>query len=116
MKIRDVVIDVRNVEVRMFLGIHSHEKVRQQKVLISAKIELTQDRTEDPEFYDYDRVKDFISGFAGRRVDTQENLIREILGFIMSDASVKRARVMSKKPDIFPEADYVGVSMSAERE
>jgi len=116
LRIRDVVIDVRNVEVRMFLGIHSHEKAKQQRVLISTEIELTQEKIDDPAFYDYDRVKEFISGFAGRRVDTQENLIREILGFIMNDASVKRARVMSKKPDIFPEADYVGVSMSAERE
>ena len=115
MRIRDVIIDVRNVEVRMFLGIHSHEKVKQQRVLISTEIELTPDKIDDPAFYDYDRVKEFVSGFAGRRVDTQENLIREILGFIMKDASVKRARVMSKKPDIFPEADYVGVSMTAER-
>ncbi len=116
MRISDVIIDIGNLEVRMFLGIHSHEKVKQQRVLISTKIELMQDKIDDPAFYDYDRVKEFISGFAGRKIDTQENLIREILGFIMNDASVKRAWVMSKKPDIFPEADYVGVSMSAERE
>ena len=77
---------------------------------------LMREKVEDQDFYDYDRLKEFISGFAGRRIDTQENLIREILRFILNDASVKSAWVMSKKPDIFPEADYVGVSMSAERE
>lgn len=111
-----MVIDVSNLEVRMFLGIHSHEKIRQQRVLISTKIEIEHDKIEGRDFYDYDRVKEFISGFAGRKIDTQENLIREILSFIMNDASVKRAWVMSKKPDIFPEADYVGVSISAERD
>jgi len=100
----------------MFLGIHRPEKVRQQRVLISAKIELINGNRDDKEFYDYDRVKDFLSAYAGKKIDTQENLIREILDFIMDDGSVKRAWVMSKKPDIFPEADYVGVSISAERE
>ncbi len=116
MRLSDVTIYLKDLEISMFLGIHEHEKSEQQRVLVFVEITVAEDRLGQREFYDYDQVRDFIIGFTGQRVDTQENFIREIISFVMEDEAVKSARVTSKKPDIFPDAEFVGASISAERD
>ena len=116
MRTSDYIIYLENLEVKMFLGIHDYEKTSEQRVLISVKIAVSQKIRQKMKFYDYDKVRNFISGYSGKKVDTQEDLVSEILKFLMNDAYVNQATVMSKKPDVFPDAEYVGVSATAQRE
>ena len=97
-------------EITMFLGIHAFEKETMQRVLISATIDVF--LTDDSDFYDYDALADFIRGFTGRQIETQEELLRLIHGFIVEDRRVRHAVVHTKKPDIYPDTRSIGVRYS----
>lgn len=111
----DFVVHLKNFQVSMWLGIHDHEKKEKQRVLISVMVSVDAAIYTGDQYYDYDKIREYISGFSNRRIGTQENLISEIIDFIMSDPGVNAATVMSKKPDVYSDAEYVGVSVSAER-
>jgi dihydroneopterin aldolase len=61
------------------------------------------------EFCDYDEIADFIRTFSGKSIDTQEELTDTVCRFISEKKGVSNIRVYSKKPDVYPDAEYVGV-------
>ena len=109
----EFLIELHAQEVMLVIGLHAHEKVAPQRVVLSVQI-VTHDvsgRADD--FVDYDRVADHIRSLAGSRVETQEDLVLALHGFVTALPGVARARVGSRKPDIYPDCAWVGLSYPA---
>jgi 7,8-dihydroneopterin aldolase/epimerase/oxygenase len=106
----EFLVEVREQEVGIVIGLHEHEKHAPQRVVISVQV-LTADVAGDASGYvDYDAIVGHIRGYAGQRVETQEELILGIHRFVMGLPHVAAARVQSRKPDIFDDCAWVGLS------
>lgn len=105
----ELMIRLEELEITMYLGIHDFERARPQRVLVSAEITVTGTDWAAGRFFDYDRVAEFIRGFNGARIDTQEELVSRIHAFVRAQEGVTHAAIASKKPDVYPDAKAVGV-------
>ena len=105
----DYTIILEELEISMFLGLHPAERAAAQRVLISARIAVSGTDWAAGQFFDYDRVADHLRSYAGKRIDTQEELASRIHRFIAALAGVQGVEVTTKKPDIYADAKSVGV-------
>ncbi|KMK65622.1 dihydroneopterin aldolase [Puniceibacterium sp. IMCC21224] len=105
-------IQLEELCIEMYLGIHDFERDTMQRVLVTVEIGVEIGDFRDGGFFDYDRIADFLRGFSGRHIDTQEELIVTTHGFILALEGVISATVCSKKPDVYPDAQSVGVCYS----
>lgn len=103
---------LEELEINMYLGIHQFEQDRMQRVLVSCDISIEAAVTDGDPAFDYDRVAEFIRGFKGKRVATQEELTTAIHAFIGGFAAVTGASVHSRKPDVYADCKSVGVIFS----
>lgn len=103
------VVQLDELEITMFLGIHDYEKATQQRVLVSATIVTDVHGFEAGGFYDYDPLVDFIRGIDGTAIETQEELLEKVHSFIMSAPHVTHALVHTRKPDIYSDARAIGI-------
>jgi len=116
--IRKTII-VRDLELLLSIGVHDHEKIAPQRVLVS--VEATLDGTQDESdllegTLDYDSIRNFAKQFElGEHSELQETVARRILDFVLSNPGVMRAVVETAKPDIFDDCAFVGVRMEADR-
>ncbi|WP_203309517.1 dihydroneopterin aldolase [Sphingomonas beigongshangi] len=99
---------LKGLEVMMRLGIHPQEAVPQRVIL---SVWMTVDYPDPPradriaEVLDYDFVRDGIVALAdGAGFDLQETLVEAVAALCLSDPRVRRVRVRSMKPDIYPDA------------
>lgn len=106
---KNFTLQMDDFEFRMFLGLHEFEKREAQRVLVSATIRTCIDTYKDKGFYDYDQVATFIRGLSGSKIETQEELAQRIRDFILEDDRVEAAIIHTKKPDIYPDADAIGI-------
>lgn len=97
------------LEVSMGLGVHAAELAGPQRVVLT--VWLTCDygpaRFADAidSVVDYDFVRDGIRALvAGRHFNLQETLCEEVAALCFADPRVRRVRVRSAKPDIYPDA------------
>lgn len=111
---------VRNLEIRLSIGVHPHERAAPQRLVVSVeavlagKVEPHGDRIATT--VDYDSICDFIRGLEREpHVDLQETVAQRILDHVLSLPAVEAATVETRKPDIFGDCDYVGVTISARR-
>jgi 7,8-dihydroneopterin aldolase/epimerase/oxygenase len=102
-------LQLDDFEICMFLGLHEFEKQTPQRVLISATIETNIESYENGGYFDYDALAGFLRDFNGEHVETQEELVRRIHGWIMTSPKVVQAVVHTRKPDIYPDAAGVGL-------
>lgn len=100
---------LEELEVKMYLGIHQFEKDAMQRVLVTAEIAVEVAAVDGDLYFDYDRVADYIRGYNGCRLATQEELTTQIHSFISGMDGVIHARVHSKKPDVYPDCAAVGM-------
>lgn len=105
-----LVIDLAEMRVAMRLGLHDFERARAQNVLISVRLEVDETRLRPGEFCDYDALYEHLKTYANVAIETQEELTDRIARFALGLKGVARVIVQSRKPDIFPEAAYVGVT------
>ncbi|MFN3291901.1 MAG: dihydroneopterin aldolase [Gemmobacter sp.] len=109
----EFLVEVHEQEVAMVIGLHDFEKVAPQRVVISVQV-LTADVAGDAAGYvDYDAIVGHIRARAGTTIETQEELVRGIHAFVTGLPHVQAARVSSRKPDIFADCAWVGVSYPA---
>lgn len=116
MAVTEKTIVVRNLEILLSIGVHDREKVAPQRLLVSVEATIPGDRDEGDDVgstLDYDRICDFIRSLSLRpHVELQETVARRVLEFTLALPGVSRARVETRKPDIFDDCDYVGVRLS----
>ena len=103
----------RGLSLQVSIGIHSVERAGPQRILIDLEYDVAQGRIhadDIAEVLDYDDVRDEVARIArDRHFNLQETLCREILDSLIARASVIRAKVSTRKPDIYPDCEAVGV-------
>jgi dihydroneopterin aldolase len=103
----------RGLSVQASIGIHAAEKAAPQRILIDLEYDVAQPENhadEIDEVLDYDGVRDEVERIAGdRHFNLQETLCRAIMASLLARAPVVRAKVSTRKPDVYPDCEAVGV-------
>lgn len=112
--IRKTVI-LREQELMISIGLHAHEKVARQRLLVSVEIELSSLDDEGDDIrgtFDYDKIHSFIKALGeGDHLLLQETVARRVLEFLLQQDGVIGAVVETRKPDIFDDCAYVGARL-----
>jgi 7,8-dihydroneopterin aldolase/epimerase/oxygenase len=115
---------VRGLELNALLGVHPHEKAAPQRVVVGVELAVRDEAApsgvgED----DLRRTVDYASVVAAARsivaeghTRLVETLAEKIALAALADPRVARARVSVEKPDAFPDAAAVGVSVERVRD
>ena len=115
-------IFLRDYEVVASIGIHEFERQNPQRIIIDVALEIAegaspsngQDRIET--VLDYDFLRERIRSIVGdRHFNLQETLCAEILEVCLTPDEVLGARVSTRKPDVYPDCDSVGVEMEVRK-
>ena len=110
---------VRNLEIALSIGVHEEEKTAPQRLLVSVEADLAgieDEADNDGSTVDYDRICDFIRELAKRpHIELQETVARQVLEFTLALPGVSHARVETRKPDIFPDCEFVAVRLTGSR-
>ena len=106
-------VHVKNLETRIAIGIHDHEKTP-QRIIVNAAIDVIYPARPPSieQCFDYDHVHRLVVGEWPRRVHIPllESCTVELLEYIFrTDDRVVFAQVSVRKPDIFSEAESMGV-------
>lgn len=111
---------VRDLEVIAFLGIHEHEKLKAQRIVVNIDLSV---REGDVDIADdirnvvsYETVVHNVERIlAAGHVHLVETLAERIADACLADERVAAARVRIEKPDIIPNARSVGVEIERAR-
>lgn len=122
--IEKIKIFLNNCRVNLSVGIYEQEKLRSQPVIINVILdaELT-DRFADPksdaiaQTVSYETIRNFICHDLKTygHIPLLESVATLILDFCMRDKRVTAAQVSVAKPEIFPETEAVGITLSRQR-
>lgn len=100
------------------IGIHDFERSAPQMVIVNVEITLAdempdpKDRIEDALDYDFIRAG-IVSIVKNRHFNLQETLCHLILELCLQRNGVKRAKVSTRKPDVYPDCKSIGFEMEA---
>lgn len=108
---------LRGYEVRINIGVHEVEKRSEQRVVIDVDLYVplalstpVNDRLD--EVLDYDFIRCTISERIARgHIHLQETLADDVLKNLLAHPRVRAARVSTRKPDVYPDCDAVGVEV-----
>ncbi len=106
---------VRDQVLTISIGVHAHEKIAPQRLIVSVEVDLldTGDERDDiGSTLDYDKIHAFVK--AQERTPhslLQETVARRILDFLLAQPGVAGAVVETRKPDIFDDTAHVGVRL-----
>jgi dihydroneopterin aldolase len=113
---------LRDYEIIASIGIHEFERKNPQRIIIDVSLELAggalPDAAEDriDTVLDYDFLRESIRRIVeGRHFNLQETLCAEILTTCLQPDKVLGARVSTRKPDVYPDCDSVGVEMESRK-
>lgn len=101
-------IVIEDLQVEMYLGLHDFEKIDRQRVLISMRIRVSDVDYKTGQFFDYDKVVNFVRGFKSKQIETQEELTKRIYEYV-AGLGCESVEVRSRKPDVYPDCKSVGV-------
>lgn len=115
------VLSLRGHEQRVRIGVHDFEKHAAQRVLFD--VDLCVPLSHAPasadqlsSTVDYDPVRELITRLASQgRYELQETLCDEIVRQLLDDPRIAAVRVATRKPDVYPDSESVGVERMALR-
>ena len=115
---RSAKIHLDSLEVQTDIGFHAFEIGAPQRLLVTVEVwidELPPADSDDPAHaWDYDHVRTLVRELAGeRRYNLQESLARAIYQRVAAMHGVKALRVLTSKPDVYPDAKGVGVEIAS---
>jgi dihydroneopterin aldolase len=118
LKVRSSRIMLEALEVQVDIGFHEFEVGAPQRLLVTVEIWLEDTSApsdDDPSrAWNYDFLRAEVEELAAaRRYNLQETLAHAIFDRIAAFRGVKALRVRTSKPDIYPDADGVGVEISS---
>ena len=107
-----------SLEVMTDIGFHEFEVGVPQRLLVSVEIWLDHippSDCDDPALAcDYDFLREQVEELAGaRRYNLQESLAHAIFDRVAAMRGVQALRVITAKPDVYPEARGVGVELAS---
>ena len=108
---------LRGLTVQAHIGIHDFELKTSQRLIIDVDLYVSfagtspkDDRID--EVVDYDFVRAVVHGrVAEGHINLQETLCDDILDRLLEHTGVMAARVSTRKPDVYPDCDAVGVEV-----
>lgn len=116
-----VSIILQGVDVEAHVGLHPWERFPEKptRLKIDLAISFAFDRYfgEHGGFVDYDGVRRFLLSLRDQpHTDHLETIAQRVLDHVFRDSGAAHAKLTILKPDIFNEADAVGVSFDVSRE
>ena len=106
---------VREQELRVSIGVHAHEKLAPQRLLVSVEVDVESDTDEADDIaatFDYDAIYAFVkSQESAAHSELQETVARRVLAFVLARPGVIRAVVETRKPDVFEDCAFVGIRL-----
>ena len=116
--VRSARIFLESLEVHTDIGFHEFEVGAPQRLLVSVEIWLDDVAVppgDDPErAWDYDFLRAEVQEISGsRRFNLQETLAHAVFDRLAAFRGVKALRVRTSKPDIYPDAQGVGVEIAS---
>jgi dihydroneopterin aldolase len=118
LRVRSARILLELLEVQADIGFHEFEIGTPQRLLVTVEIWLEDvgPPSEDnpDEAWNYDFLRTEVEEIAsGRRHNLQETLAHAVFERIAAFRGVKALRVRTSKPDVYPEAQGVGVEIAS---
>jgi dihydroneopterin aldolase len=118
LKVRSARILLESLAVQTDIGFHEFEVGAPQRLLITVEIwleDVSAPREDDPaRAWNYDFVRKEVEELAAaRRYNLQETLAHAIFDRIAAFRGVRHVRVLTSKPDVYPEAQGVGVEIAS---
>lgn len=118
LKVRSARIMLESLDVQADIGFHEFEVGTPQRLLVTVEIwleDLSAPRDDDPALaWNYDFIRSEVQEIASaRRYNLQETLAHAIFERIAAFRGIKALRVRTSKPDIYPEAEGVGVEIAS---
>lgn len=108
-------IIVREQELRVSIGVHAHEKLAPQRLLVSVEVDVESETDEGDNIagtFDYDSIYNFVKAQeSAAHSELQETIARRVLAYVLAQPAVLRAVVETRKPDVFDDCAYVGVRL-----
>jgi FolB domain-containing protein len=116
-----MIVRIRNLRLRVIVGVYEWEQTRPQEVTVSIEYELDASRavtTDDiSDTVDYKAMKKRIMDETeNARFNLLEKLASDILAVVMRDEKVLRATVEASKPSALRFTDSVSAVCSARRD
>ena len=117
---RSARIFLDSLEVMADIGFHDFEVGVPQRLLVTVEIWLDHippaDSDDPAEAWDYDFLRQQIEELASaRRYNLQESLAHALYDRIAAMRGVEALRVVTAKPDVYPDARAVGVELCSFR-
>jgi dihydroneopterin aldolase len=106
---------LRGITVQANIGIHDFELQAAQRLIIDVDLYVSLEGTRPKddhidEVVDYDFVRNVVHARIARgHIGLQETLCDDILTQLLDHSGVMAARVSTRKPDVYPDCDAVGV-------
>jgi dihydroneopterin aldolase len=118
LKVRSARILLEGLDVQADIGFHEFEVGAPQRLLVSVEIWL-EDVSAPPDdepalAWNYDFLRSEVQEIASaRRYNLQETLAHAIFERIAELRGIEALRIRTSKPDIYPEAEGVGVEIAS---
>ena len=106
---------LRGLTVQARIGIHDFEQRAPQRLIIDIDVYVdlqshTPQSDDIAEVVDYDFLRNLVhSRVAQGHIMLQETLCDDLLSEILRHPSVRAAQVSTRKPDVYPDCDAIGV-------
>jgi len=118
LQVRSARIVLDSLAVQADIGFHEFEVGTPQRLLITIEIWLEEagpPAADDPALaWDYDFVRAQVQEIAtARRYNLQETLAQEVFERIATLRGVKALRIRTTKPDVYAEAEGIGVELAS---
>lgn len=118
LRVRSARIFLDSLEIMADIGFHDFEIGTPQRLLVTVEVWLDHIPAadcDDPELaWDYDFLRSRIEELAtARRYNLQESLAHRLFDTFAAMRGVRALRVVTAKPDVYPEARAVGVELTS---
>ena len=108
---------LRGLTVQAHIGVHDFEQAQAQRVVLGVDLYVSfegsspkDDRID--EVVDYDFVRAVVHARVAKgHINLQETLCDDILTHLLEHTGVMAARVSTRKPDVYPDCEAVGVEV-----
>ena len=108
---------LRGLAVQARIGIHDFERAGPQRLVLDIDVYVdlaahTPQADDITEVVDYDFVRDLVHRrVAAGHIMLQETLCDDIMAALMAHPGVQAAQVSTRKPDVYPDCEAVGVEI-----
>jgi dihydroneopterin aldolase len=106
---------LRGLSVPVRIGIHDFEQAAPQRIVFDIELYVplrhsTPQQDQIREVVDYDFVREVVLARVARgHINLQETLGDDILDALLAHPGVAAASVSTRKPDVYPDCEAVGV-------